>query len=124
MTKQLSGIRELRRWLENIESRAKDAPIIIVGTHIDLLPSSHRQDVLEEAKKHIKNEYLVPSLPNWAFKGLHKDRIYFVNTKDENDLNSLREAIYNFVLTCQFPMTGMLYAYIVVRTCCQWVTVI
>lgn len=37
MTEGERGLREVRQWLVNIQARAPNSPVLLVGTHYDLM---------------------------------------------------------------------------------------
>eukprot|EP00117_Sycon_ciliatum_P031638 scpid2508/ scgid0311/ Leucine-rich repeat serine/threonine-protein kinase 1; Leucine-rich repeats, ras-like domain, kinase protein 1; PARK8-related kinase len=51
------GIDELEQWLVNIQSRAPDSPVLIVGTHLDELPNSNRKARVEELLNMVTSRY-------------------------------------------------------------------
>ena len=51
------GIDDLAPWLHNIEARAPQSPVIVIGTHIDQLESANRQRELHEFKELIETRY-------------------------------------------------------------------
>ncbi|XP_068741133.1 leucine-rich repeat serine/threonine-protein kinase 1-like isoform X3 [Montipora capricornis] len=52
------GVESLRRWLLNIQARAPFSEVLIVGTHVDLLPKSNRQARVDALKHSIAQKYL------------------------------------------------------------------
>ncbi|XP_067017125.1 leucine-rich repeat serine/threonine-protein kinase 1-like isoform X3 [Acropora muricata] len=52
------GVETLRKWLLNIQARAPFSDVLIVGTHLDLLPKSNRQSRVDALKLSIAQKYL------------------------------------------------------------------
>jgi GTPase SAR1 family protein len=52
-----AGLLSLRPWLENIEARAKDSPVIVVATHADGLPHSSYKDCVAQLQSRLKELY-------------------------------------------------------------------
>ncbi|CAH1784292.1 unnamed protein product [Owenia fusiformis] len=59
-----SEIATLRPWLLNIQARAPHCPVIIVGTHLDLLPKEDREEQAKEMRSKIGELCRKPGFPD------------------------------------------------------------
>lgn len=86
------GVESLRRWLLNIQARAPSSEVLIVGTHLDLLPKKNRQDRVDALKQSIARKY-------WDNQGFPKivGNIVVSPTTGEN-IPELKELIYSKAL--------------------------
>ena len=57
-----NGIEEMKPWLNNIALRAPGSCVIIVGTHLDLIPSEHRSGFVSVLLQKVKQ--LIQGYPN------------------------------------------------------------
>ncbi|RDD43578.1 Leucine-rich repeat serine/threonine-protein kinase 1 [Trichoplax sp. H2] len=57
MTDGEKGIDAMESWLVNIQARAPDSPVLIVGTHFDLLTHEQRQNDLPRYRILIRKKY-------------------------------------------------------------------
>ncbi|XP_078364681.1 leucine-rich repeat serine/threonine-protein kinase 1-like isoform X2 [Oculina patagonica] len=86
------GVESLRRWLLNIQARAPFSEVLIVGTHLDLLPKKNRQARVDALKHSIAVKYL----DNQGFPKI-VGNIVVSPTTGEN-IPELREMIYSKAL--------------------------
>ena len=99
------GIDELHGWLLNIQARAPNAPVLIVGTHLDLLTKAERQ-LIPQFRKSITQKYgninskQKPGLPNII-------SITEVSTISNENVDDLRDVIYNSA--SRLTVNGTLY---------------
>eukprot|EP00794_Sanderia_malayensis_P000449 gene449-1090_t len=101
LTDGFVGIDQLEAWLLNIQARAADAAVIIVGTHYDELPTLDRREKLEQYRNEIKRRYMSERLGGGVFK-LHEKGLPRVlrvaevscKTSKEYNINDLRNTIY------------------------------
>ncbi|CAL1534532.1 unnamed protein product [Lymnaea stagnalis] len=56
-------IDKLKPWLSNIHARAPDCPVIVVGTHYDLIPAEERETTVAEFEVKLKELLNKPGLP-------------------------------------------------------------
>ncbi|XP_065198340.1 leucine-rich repeat serine/threonine-protein kinase 1-like isoform X2 [Sycon ciliatum] len=97
-TELSDGIKQLHSWLVNIQARAPDAAVIIVGTHYDRLQGSQRKwRYLDELRKEITERYgLYDGTPRSTRVGYPRIySIHFVNAlADDDSMKQLRKNIY------------------------------
>ncbi|KAI6646673.1 Leucine-rich repeat serine/threonine-protein kinase 1 isoform X1 [Oopsacas minuta] len=105
LTNKEEGIDELKGWLLNIQARAPNAPVLIVGTHLDLLTKTERQQI-PQMRKSIMQKYghidfkQKPGLPNII-------NITEVSTVTNENVDDLRDTIYNSA--SHLTVNGTLY---------------
>ena len=92
LTDKEKGIDELKGWLLNIQARAPNAPVLIVGTHLDLLSKADKQEIPQMRKSIIQKYGHVefkqkPGLPNIL-------SITEVSTTNNDNIDDLRDSIY------------------------------
>ena len=92
LTYKEKGIDELKGWLLNIQARAPNAPVLIVGTHLDLLSKAEKQEIPQMRKSIIQKYGHVefkqkPGLPNIL-------SITEVSTLTNDNVDELRDSIY------------------------------
>ncbi|XP_071957190.1 leucine-rich repeat serine/threonine-protein kinase 1-like [Antedon mediterranea] len=97
------GINELQQWLVNIQARAPNSPVILVGTHLDVLRSSPRysRDYLMELTRKVTERFIDIAHPQDL--GLPDVRAFVpINCLRSNHIAKLRNTIYDTA----FSITG------------------
>lgn len=97
------GLRSLKPWLENIEGRAPKSPVMIVGTHIDLIPHDRRSKVLTQLQEDFVRMYLRDSHRKFTYPWIC-EQIHFINVNTPRHVDSLRDHIYEFAI--QYKIQG------------------
>lgn len=82
------GIDSLGPWLLNIQARAPNSRVIVVGTHIDSIPNGNRKTVLDRMDQEIRYKYDKKGFP--IISGCA-----FVSNTTGEGLSYLREKIYS-----------------------------
>ncbi|XP_028406855.1 leucine-rich repeat serine/threonine-protein kinase 1-like [Dendronephthya gigantea] len=85
------GIDKLKPWLLNVQARAPGSHVIIVGTHLDLLPGAGKYRRVDELRLNIAKRYNKKGFP--LIKGY-----YMVSCTSGENLDELRQAIYQAAL--------------------------
>ncbi|ESO09843.1 hypothetical protein HELRODRAFT_190300 [Helobdella robusta] len=68
LTDGLRGVNNIFKWLINIQARAPNSAVIIVGTHLDVARKSLSSDALEGLKSQIERKYINVEAPErWGF---------------------------------------------------------
>eukprot|EP00731_Ephydatia_muelleri_P005646 Em0002g1822a len=81
------GIHHLQPWLLNIQSRAPNSPIIIVGTHLDKLPPGRSRELREHYTKLIRSIYEKTGFPSLS-------HITFVSSSSKEGIRELQDRIH------------------------------
>lgn len=75
-----------------LQARAPHSPVIIVGTHLDKLPSQKAQKLKEHYKQRIVKLYRKPGYPNI-------ESIRMVSCTTQEGLRELTDRIYNAAIS-------------------------
>ncbi|XP_041363499.1 leucine-rich repeat serine/threonine-protein kinase 1-like [Gigantopelta aegis] len=104
VTENQPGINNLLQWLVNIQARAPGAPVIIVGTHLDLLKdtSKYPLDYEEAMTGIIKKMFLMNREPDKCGLPNILDTI-FVSCKTGKNISKLVEMIANHAFEIKHP---------------------
>ena len=97
------GLKSLRPWLENIESRAPKSPVIIIATHIDMLPPGKRNERIADLQAKFKEMYIFNSHRMYTYPSIHS-QCQFVNVNSSRHIDALRDFIYDFAI--QYKVQG------------------
>ena len=100
------GLNRLKPWLENIEGRAPKSPVIIVGTHIDLIPQDRRWKELALLQEEFTRMYLRDSHRKFTYPSIC-EQIQFINVNNPRHVDSLRDYVYE--LAIQYKIQGTNY---------------
>ena len=92
LTNKDEGIDELKGWLLNIQARAPNAPVLIVGTHLDLLSKADRQQIPHFRKNIIQKYGHVDFKQKPGFPIILN--ISEVSTISNENIDDLRDSIY------------------------------
>ncbi|CAG5133130.1 unnamed protein product, partial [Candidula unifasciata] len=96
-------IDKLKPWLSNIHARAPGCPVIVVGTHYDLLPEESREDVVADFEVKLKELMHKPGFPViscFAIVALNKE------TRELEQLrNKVKDIVDDFKIKKQ-PVMG------------------
>uniref|UniRef100_A0A3P8RJX0 non-specific serine/threonine protein kinase n=1 Tax=Amphiprion percula TaxID=161767 RepID=A0A3P8RJX0_AMPPE len=94
------AVANLQTWLLNIEARAPNSVVIVVGTHLDLIDSKFRTERLATLRAYVLALCRSPSgaratgYPDITYKHLHE-----VSSKSLEGLDDLKMLIYNVALS-------------------------
>ncbi|KAK7465047.1 hypothetical protein BaRGS_00037786 [Batillaria attramentaria] len=87
----MEEVEKLKPWLSNIQARAPGCPVIIVGTHYDLLPPDTREEVLASFDAKLKDLALKAGFPTINCSAI-------VDLKKETpELERLRKKVFEIV---------------------------
>lgn len=75
------------------------APVVVVGTHVDSIPSQKRSEVLKHFTAVFKKMYLKSEK---AYPNIYK-KCFFVSSLDGTNMNAFRDELYDFALTIKPP---------------------
>ncbi len=98
------GLKSLKPWLENIEGRAPKSPVIVVGTHIDLLPPAKRSEIVATLQTTFMKMYIRDIHRKYTYPCVHK-HCQFVNVNSARHMDALRDFVYDFAI--QYRVPGM-----------------
>ena len=98
------GLLSLRPWLENIEGRAPQSPVIVIATHIDSLTQATKVDTLTRLRQLFRELYIDYSHSVYMFPRI-VPQCFFVNCYDNRHMDNLRDYLYDFV--SQYKAPGM-----------------
>ncbi|KAF7489736.1 Leucine-rich repeat serine/threonine-protein kinase 1 [Sarcoptes scabiei] len=94
ITEGEKGVQGLRSWLVNIQSRAPNSPVIIVGTHYDLVKEFYPPFYSNELQNMIRERYMSDSMDSDK-RGLPKVVATIeVSTKTRHNIRLLANLIY------------------------------
>lgn len=89
------------------------APVIVVGTHLDLWDN---QSLLEEAfTKKFRQLYVDCDRKQRRTYPKIMEKLFFIDTYNKDHINRLRDTIYDFALDYQTTCTGKLLQYISIQ---------
>ncbi|XP_034536413.1 leucine-rich repeat serine/threonine-protein kinase 1 isoform X2 [Notolabrus celidotus] len=94
------AVANLQTWLLNIEARAPNSAVLVVGTHLDLIDTKFRTERLATLRAYILALCRSPSgarasgFPDITWKHLHE-----VSCKTQEGLNGLKKLIQKVALT-------------------------
>lgn len=103
------GLRSLKSWLENIEGRAPKSPVIVIGTHVDLLPSNKRNSILEDLQEKFKQMYIRDSHRQYTYPRIYS-QCQFINVNATKSIDYIRDLVYEFAI--QYKVHGKYCLYI------------
>ena len=81
-----------------VQSRVPGAPVIVVATHMDQLPSNKRNDTIKHLSDVFKKLYLSHKLSHHAYPDIHP-KCYFVSCSDGSQIGTLRDVVYEVALS-------------------------
>ncbi|XP_074650485.1 leucine-rich repeat serine/threonine-protein kinase 1-like [Tubulanus polymorphus] len=88
LTLQMEGVENIRTWLLNIQARAPDSCVIIVGTYLDKLDPSRREIIIQKLTDAIYEKYGRPGYPQ--IRGF-----VCVSCLTKENIDMLKSTIYN-----------------------------
>ena len=100
LTDGIEGVKQLEHWLLNIQERAPNSSVIIVGTYLDEVVKKYSREYLVEMRDEIKRRYVLSKMGGWkpSEKGLPNIvDIVEVSCKTDTNISKLRELIYDTV---------------------------
>ena len=98
------GLQRLKPWLENIEGRAPQSPVIVIGTHTDLLPQAKRTEIQGELQELFVKMYVFDSHRKYTYPRIYP-QCQFVNVNSAKQMDGLREFIYEFAIQYRIQST-------------------
>jgi leucine-rich repeat kinase 1 len=98
MTEGEKGIDYLRPWLLNVQSRAPKSPVIIVGTHLDKIPSNQVNELRQLYKSKILDSYGSQGYPT-----IHD--ICMVSCVTHAGIKELQDRIHSAAISAKDPDT-------------------
>ncbi|XP_069125581.1 leucine-rich repeat serine/threonine-protein kinase 1-like [Argopecten irradians] len=101
------GVQSMWQWLVNIQARAPGSPVIIIGTHKDVLEAratkkNFTENWEEDLNKLIDQQFCHVEEPDKCGLPNIIDRIN-INTRSRRDVNKLIDCIYNTVFELKHP---------------------
>ena len=85
-------------WLSDLlQSKASGSPVMVVGTHLDRIPSAQRAETGERLRSLFEKEYLDRSRERLSLRV--DPYLYLVNTLDSANVQFVRDAIYDCALS-------------------------
>jgi len=102
LTDGLPGILGIQQWLVNIQSRAPNSPVVIVGTHEDLIEGGEKGASVRELQQEVYRRFI--NVSDHEKCGLPKvaDSIV-VSTKTKLNIRHLCNQIYDVVFSLRCP---------------------
>lgn len=102
LTDGIEGIIEIQQWLVNIQSRAPSSPVIIVGTHEDLVDGGERGEIVCRLQDEVHRRFM--DVTDHDKCGLPRvmDSIV-VSTKTKLNIKYLCDRIYDIVFSLRSP---------------------
>lgn len=97
-----SGVDGIQQWLVNIQSRAPSSPVIIVGTHEDLIIGGEQGDRVAELQAQIKQRFInIVDQDKCGFPKIVDSIV--VSTKTRLNIRNLCNKIYDTVFSLRCP---------------------
>uniref|UniRef100_A0A8C5NAM6 non-specific serine/threonine protein kinase n=1 Tax=Gouania willdenowi TaxID=441366 RepID=A0A8C5NAM6_GOUWI len=94
------AVANLQTWLLNIEARAPNSSVVVVGTHLDLIDSKFRIERLATLRAYVLAMCRSPSGARaTGFPDITWKHLYEVSMKTLEGLDGLKRLIYNLALT-------------------------
>lgn len=91
------GLKSLRLWLENIESKAPKSPVIVIATHMDCIPQAKRGKVIADLQVKFHDMYIKDSHRKYTYPKIHEN-CQFISVNTSRNIDSLRDYIYEFAI--------------------------
>ncbi|VDK40314.1 unnamed protein product [Cylicostephanus goldi] len=90
------ALHDVQRWLINIQARAPNSCVILIGTHVDQIssnPSKFSKNFLNGVEKKIRSRFMVNDGDKHGLPRILD--LLFINGKSRNDIKNLLNVIYN-----------------------------
>ncbi|KAK6730869.1 hypothetical protein RB195_007374 [Necator americanus] len=90
------ALHDVQRWLINIQARAPNSCVILVGTHVDQIssnPSKFPKGFLDDVDSKIRSRFMVNDGDKHGLPRILD--LLFVSSKAKNDIKNLLNVIYN-----------------------------
>ncbi|EYB82696.1 hypothetical protein Y032_0353g3295 [Ancylostoma ceylanicum] len=90
------ALHDVQRWLINIQARAPNSCVLLVGTHVDQIssnPSKFPKGFLDGVESKIRSRFMVNDGDKHGLPRILD--LLFINGKTRNDIKNLLNAIYN-----------------------------
>lgn len=102
LTDGIQGILGIQQWLVNIQSRASGSPVIIVGTHEDMIEGGEKGEKVQELQAEVHKRFI--NVYDHDKCGLPRvmDSIV-VSTKTKLNIKNLCNRIYDIVFSLKCP---------------------
>ncbi|KAJ1361787.1 hypothetical protein KIN20_021128 [Parelaphostrongylus tenuis] len=87
---------DVQRWLVNIQARAPNACVVLVGTHVDQIssnPTRFPKNFIEEIEKKVRSRFMVIDADKYGLPRVLD--LVLINSKAKNDIKYLLNVIYN-----------------------------
>uniref|UniRef100_A0A0K0CWW6 Roc domain-containing protein n=1 Tax=Angiostrongylus cantonensis TaxID=6313 RepID=A0A0K0CWW6_ANGCA len=87
---------DVQRWLINIQARAPNACVILVGTHVDQIssnPTKFPKNFVEDVENKIRSRFMVVDSDKYGLPRVVD--LVLINSKAKNDIKYLLNVIYN-----------------------------
>lgn len=102
LTDGLQGIQGIQQWLVNIQSRASSSPVIIVGTHEDLVEGGERGELVQQIRAEVYRRFI--DITDHDKCGLPRVMDFMVvSTKTKLNIKNLCNRIYDIVFSLRCP---------------------
>lgn len=81
-----------------LQSRIPKAPVIVVATHLDSLPSQRRNEMVKRLQIEFHKKFLSSSASHGACPEIYP-KCFFVSCSEGTQISQLRDEIYEFALS-------------------------
>lgn len=102
LTDGISGIQGIQQWLVNIQSRAPSSPVIIVGTHEDLVEGGEKGSKVQQLQAEVHKRFIDVSDHDKCGLPRVMDSVV-VSTKSKLNIRNLCNRIYDVVFSLRCP---------------------
>lgn len=102
LTDGLNGIMGIQQWLVNIQSRAPSSPVIIVGTHEDMIDGGERGELVQLLQAEVHKRFIDVSDHDKCGLPRVMDSLV-VSTKSKLNIKNLCNRIYDVVFSLRCP---------------------
>lgn len=102
LTDGLNGIFGIQQWLVNIQSRAPNSPVIIVGTHEDLIEGGERSERVQRLQAEVHRRFIdVSDHDKCGLPRIMSSIV--VSTRTKLNVKHLCDRIYDVVFSLRCP---------------------
>lgn len=102
LTDGYEGIQGIQQWLVNIQSRASSSPVIIVGTHEDMIEGGEKSEFVQKLQAEVHRRFINVSDHDKCGLPRVMDSIV-VSTRTKLNIKHLCNRIYDVVFSLKCP---------------------